>query len=443
MGLRRELTLSDAVMLVVGSIVGVGIFSTTGIVAQSIPDSRWMLAAWGLGGFMALSGALTVGELGSSLPHVGGEYAYLREAYPTVVSFLYGWACFWATLSGAIAILSIALADYLSHLLPFFSLKHIIITWPFVLSWGHLLAIAVITSITVLNYFGVKLSSQLQNFLSVLKVILIIAIICLGFYSKSGSWHNLSGHTGVGLSASGFLMGLIPVWFTYSGWNAVAYMGEELKSPEKDITRACVLGILLAMFLYLLINAVYIYAMPIKTMSGVISIAQLAMTRLWGVWTSGFVSAVVVISILGCLNATVMVGARVCYAMARDGLFFESCAKLHPSHGTPVTAILAQGVWACVLLLSGTFGQLLNFTVFVMLVFSSFTGVALFRLRKMRPDMERPYRVWGYPFTPAFFILICLSVAISSLLREPTEAAMGLLVILAGLPAYRFWKVRN
>lgn len=442
MGLRRELNLLDAIMVVIGSIVGVGIFTTTGIVAQYIPHPGWLLAAWVVGGLLALCGALTFGELGAALPWAGGDYAYLREAYPPQIAFLYGWACFWATFSGAIAILSIALADYLSHLFPLFSLQNYLIEKPVSVSGGHLLAILAIMGLTIFNYLGVKLGIRVQNILSLLKIALIGGIIWFGLTSKAGDWSNFHAVSSPGVDLFAFGQGLIPVWFTYSGWNAVTFLGEELKSPDRNIPLACAAGVIITLILYSLMNIVYIYALPVDSMSGVIRIAQLAMSRLRGEMSSGIVSAIVALSILGCINVTIMVGARVSYAMANDGLFFKSWARLHPRYGTPGIAMVGQSLWACVLLLSGTFAELLNFVVFVMLIFSAFTGAAVFRLRKSQPELPRPYRVWGYPYIPALFVTLCLGIALSNLIQQPTHAAWGIGVLLTGLPAYRFWRSR-
>ena len=445
MGLRRELNLTDAIMLAVGNIVGVGIFTTSGIVAEYIKHPGWLLLAWVVGGVLALAGALTLGELGASLPRTGGEYAYLREAYSPGVGFLYGWCCFWATFTGAIAILSIALVDYLSHLLPFFSLKNIIVSQPLTISAGHVLAISLIVGLTLFNYCGIKPGSRLQNVLTALKIALVGGIIWFGLSSGAGEWGNLSPTTQstaeVGLLA--FCQGLVPVWFTYSGWNAITYLGEEIKSPGRNIPLSCAIAVVITLILYLLMNIVYLYALPVAFLSGVIRVAQLAMTKLWGDGASGLVSAIVVISILGCLNATIIVGARIYYAMAKDGLFFNGCGRLHHRFGTPGAAIVGQGLWACVLLLSGTFAQLLNFVVFVMLIFSAFTGAAVLRLRRTRPDLPRPYRVWGYPLTPLFFITLCLGIALSSLIQQPVQAGWGIVVIMTGLPAYFFWRRKS
>ncbi len=442
MGLRRELNLFDAVMMVVGNIVGVGIFTTSGIVAQYIQHPIWMLGAWAVGGLVALAGALTLGELGACLPRAGGDYAFLREAYHPQVAFLYGWACFWATFSGSIAILAIALADYLSIFFPRLSLQNTIINWPITISGGHLLAISAIIVLCLFNYLGLKPGRRLQNILSVLKIALIAGIIWLGLSSPLGYWGNfkLAATTTAGFGLLAFCQGLVPVWFTYSGWNSITYLGEEVKSPGRNIPLSAAMAVLISLILYLLLNVVYIYAMSTSGMSGVIRVAQLAIELLRGNLAAGLVSAVVALSILGCLNATIIVGARIYYAMAQDGLFFAGWGEVHPRHGSPGTATLGQGMWACVLIVSGTFAQLLNFVVFVMLILSALTGAGLFRLRSARPDLPRPYKVWGYPFTPLIFIIFCLGVALGNLIQEPIQAAWGIAVILTGLPAYRLWQ---
>ncbi len=441
MTLRRVLNLFDAVMLVVGTIIGVGIFTTTGIVAQYIGHPGWLLTVWVVGGLVALAGALTYGELGGSIPLAGGEYVYLREAYHPKVGFLYGWACFWATFTGAIAILAIAFADYLSHFFPFFSQDNHITSWPVTISGGHILAISVIIGLSLFNYLGLKLGSRLQNILSSLKIVLILGIIWLGLRSPFGNWGNFSAATqspaGVGLLA--FCQGLVPVWFAYTGWNSITYLGEELKSPGRNIPISSATGVLITLTLYLLMNIVYIYALPVEYMSGVIRIAQATLTQLHGD-AADLISIVVAISILGCLNCTIIEGARIYYAMASDGLFFAGWAKINPRYGSPGKAILGQGLCASILVLTGTFAQLLSFVMFVILVFSALTGIALFRLRKKRPDLPRPYKVWGYPVTPAVFIAACLGVAFANLLQQPIQAGWGIAVILSGFPAYWFWR---
>jgi APA family basic amino acid/polyamine antiporter len=442
MSLRRGMNLFDAVMLVVGNIIGVGIFTTTGIVASYISHPGWLLAAWAVGGVLVLAGALTLGELGASLPHSGGEYVYLREAYHPQLGFVYGWACFWATFSGSIAILGIAFADYMSYFFPVCSLNNIIIRSPVSLSGGQLLAMAVIIGLSLFNYLGIKLGSRLQDILSVLKVVLIAGIIWLGFSSGYGNWGNFSpkGKSMANVSWLAFCQGLIPVWFTYAGWNSITYLGEELKTPARDIPLSSAIGVLITLILYLLINVMYVYAVPLDSLAGVIRVAEISMTYLRGGLAAGLVSLAVALSILGCINSTIIVGARIYYAMARDGLFFSHLSRVHPRFGSPGRAVLVQGGWACILLLSGTFAKLLSFVVFVMLIFAALSGFGLFRLRKYRPDLPRPYRVWGYPITPAVFTVSCLGIAFFSLIREPVQAALGIALILSGVPAYWFWQ---
>ena len=445
-GLKRELGLFDAVMLIVGNIIGIGIFVTTGDIAQTLPSPGGILLIWFLGGLLALAGALSCAELAASLPYSGGDYIYLRETYGSLVGFLSGWSSFLVTFSGSIALLAVVLTAFMAFFLPVLSQERVlfsaeILGFSFPLSLGHFFSIFVVIALSAIHYVGVAMGTLLQNILTILKIGALLGIILLGIFLGKGSTDHFFPFLDLdkmgNLSQFGFAF--IPVIFTYAGWNAVTYMAGEVKQPERNLPRALLWATLLIILLYLAINAVYIYGVSVDKMQGAIRVSEVATTALFGYQTSAWITATITVSILGALNVTVMIGPRIYFAMAQDGLFFHSLTRVHPRFSTPSNAIIIQAAWACLLIFTGTFNFLLNYVSVIIAIFSALTVGAVIVLRMRRPGLKRPYEVWGYPLVPVLFVLANIGIALATLREKPLDALWGVGIVGLGIPAYLFW----
>lgn len=445
-GLRRQLGLFDAVMLIAGNIIGIGIFVTTGEIARSLPTPGGILLIWLLGGGLALAGALSCAELAAALPYSGGDYIYLREAYGSLVGFLSGWSSFLVTFSGSIALLAVVFTAFLSFFFPvlsgeppLFSLD--IFGLPLRLSLAHFFSIAVVLALSAVHYLGVGMGAVIQNILTVLKIGALIGIVLFGILVGKGNLDHFSPLFELDKMSDLGLFGFafIPVIFTYAGWNAVIYMAGEVREPERNLPRALLWANVLVVLLYLAINVVYFYAVPVEKMQGAIRVSELATTALFGRQTSAWITAIITVSILGTLNVTIMIGPRIYYAMATDGLFFKRLTRVHPRFSTPANAVVLQALWSCILIITGTFHFLLNYVSVIITVFSALTVGALLVLRAKRPGLERPYKIWGYPVVPVLFILVSVGIALATLQERPADALRGLGIVALGVPAYLFW----
>lgn len=435
-------------MLIAGDMIGIGIFVTTGDIAQSLSSPGGILLVWLIGGLLALAGALSCAELAASMPVSGGDYNYLRAAYGPLVGFLSGWSSFLVTFCGSIALLSVVFAVFASFFFPVVAMDHVLFTWnvfgaSMAVSGGHLLALFVVWVLTAVHYAGVALGAAVQNILTVLKIGAIVGIIFFGVFMGDGSVEHFSPFFEWEKIKPGlFGLAFLPVIFTYAGWNAAIYMAGEVREPEKNLPRALIRAVMLVTVLYLAINAVYIYAVPVDRMRGAVRVSELATTALFGYQTSALITAIITVSILGAVNVTSMIGPRIYYAMARDGLFFERLARVHPRFETPSTAIVFQAVWVSILILTGTFGTLLSYVSVVIGLFSALTVGSLLVLRVKRPELKRPYQIPGYPWVPWLFILANLGIAVATLWESPVDALRGFVIVALGIPAYFFWKNR-
>ena len=447
-GLRRELGLFDAMMLIIGDMIGIGIFVTTGDIAQSFPSPGGILLIWLIGGLLALAGALCCAELAAGMPLSGGDYNYLREAYGPLVGFLSGWSSFLVTFCGSIALLAVVFTVFASFFFPVLSLDRTLFSvslfgHPLAWSLGHFFALLVVYVLSTIHYIGVGVGAAVQNTLTALKVGAIVAIVVLGALVGNGSLEHFSPFFDWSRMSPGlFGLAFLPVIFTYAGWNAAIYMAGEVREPEKNLPRALVRGVFLVTVLYLAINAIYFYAVPVEKMQGQVRVSELATTALFGYQTSAWITAIITVSILGAVNVTTMIGPRIYYAMARDGLFFQGLARVHPRFHTPSNAIVFQAAWISVLILSGTFGTLLSYVSVIIGIFSVLTVGSLLVLRVQRPDLKRPYKIWGYPWVPWLFILANLGITASILWEKPIDALRGFAIVALGVPAYFFWRKR-
>ncbi len=446
MELKRELGFFDSVMLIVGSTIGIGIFVTTGLVAKLLPSPGVILLVWLLGGLLALAGALSCAELSSSLPYAGGDYIYLKEAYGPLLGFLSGWSSFFVTFSGSVASLAVGFTEFIAFFIPslerhqiLFSMK--VLGLPLQLSPASIFSIAVIFLLSLVHMVGIKEGSRVQNLLTLLKIGALLAIIALGIGLGKGSLSHFSPFVEISKINNLTILGaaFIPVIFTYAGWNAVIYMAGEVKRPATDLPRSLLWANLSVIVIYLAINTVYFYGAPVQDMQGVVRVAEVATTALFGYSTSAWITGIIALSILGAMNALIMTGPRIYYAMARDRIFCHRLAQVHPRFHTPTHAIVLQALWASILVLTGTFETLLTYVTVIIVLFSALTVGSVLVLRIKRPELTRPYKIWGYPGVPFLFILAHLGIAMATIWEMPSETFLGFGIIALGIPAYFFW----
>jgi len=449
--LARKLGPADSLFLVIGSVFGSGIFLTSGLIAADLPSPSLIWLVWLFGGALTLFGAMTYAELGTMFPGAGGPYVYLREAYGDGAAFLYGWTFFWIIGSAGIAALAMGFAEYFGALLPGLSLSRVWASIPvgplsFTLSSGHVVAIAAIASLSLLNCLGVQSGARFQNGLVFLRIGALVLFIALGvgLGAKPGAANLrpfLPRAPLPGLPAFG--AALLAVLWTYDGWYSVSCTAEELRDPRRSLPRALVRGTIAVAVLYLAANVLYSLALPVDRMRGVVRIGEAAATSLFGAGVGRLFAALVAAATLGCLSANILFSPRVPFAMARDGLFFRRLAFVHPRRRVPTTAILAQLAWAGLLCLTGTYESLIEFVTFVLVLFFTATGFAVIVLRRKDPARERPYRVGGYPWLPGLYILANAAIVVSVVFSRPVQALAGAGFVLAGVPAYYIWHARR
>jgi APA family basic amino acid/polyamine antiporter len=439
-GLERVLGLPDAVLLVVASVVGSGIFLTPGRIADYLPHVGLVFAAWLAGGLLSLVGALANAELGAMYPRAGGDYVYLREAFHPLAGFLVGWLSFFVIFVGTIATLA---AGFAAGLAPS-------------LGYGEggtlAVAIAVVVAVTALNYVGVRWGALANNLTAAFKILALLAFGLVGPLLGAGSAEHLtplvSGAAGAAPAAA-FGLALSPVLFSYLGWNATIYVGSELRDPGRTLPRSLFLGLAICTAIYLLLNAAYLYAIPVDALRGVDNVGEAAARALFGPLGGSLVAGFVLASILGTLNATVLVGPRVAYAMALDDLFFRGVERSHPRFRTPHVAIVLQCIATVVVLVvlerfpSSLFASALDYTTFAILLATIADTAALYRLRSTQAHRPRPYRAWGYPIVPALYIVACAGVAGTLLWGRPDECGISLAMAATGLPFYWLFLMRG
>jgi APA family basic amino acid/polyamine antiporter len=428
----RGLGVVDASLIVVGCIVGAGIFLVSPAVASQVRSPAAFLATWLLGGMVALSGALSNGELGGLFPRSGGEYVYLREAYGPGLGFLSGWTSFWIGFPGSIAALASGFGSTTAQMLGLGS--------PYAPTVIGLLAIAAVTAV---NTAGVQPGKWVQNTLSLSKLGAFAALLLLGALVPGKGAGGLSPFFVDGDRPGGLAVALIPVLFAYSGWNAATYVTGEIRDPGRSLGRALALGTMMCVALYLAINAVYLRALPVAELAQSSDPSRAAMQRLVGDGAARLLSPLIAVCVLSSLQATVLVGPRIYQAMARDRLFFAPLARTNPGTGTPAVALVVQAAVSMVLLVGGTFDRLLTFTMFAIVAFSTLTVAGVIILRVRRPDAERPFRVPGYPFVPALFVVVSVWLLWSVLEHGRAEALKGMAIVATGLPAYVLFRARG
>jgi len=442
--LKRQLGLFDSSMMVVGIVIGSGIFMTTGLMAKALPSASLILLAWILGGLQMLAGALTYSELGAAMPKAGGQYVYLREAYGPLPGFLFGWVAFVAYISGTNAAIAVAIAEHLGSFYPSLSTHNTIIgIGSFSISGGQIFALSLIVVLSLINYLGIVFGKWVQNIFTVLKIGSILLFALAGLFISTGNHLDLSlnpTNMSIGSILTGMGIALVAVNWTVGGWEYVTFAAGEIKNPKKNLPLALIIGTIIILVLYFLINIAYLMVLPMDTLIGEIKVGEMAARTLYGPGIAGVFALVIIVSMFGALNGNILVGSRVYYAMAKDHLFFSSAANVHPKFNTPGNAIIIQGFWAAMLTLTGTFEELITLVVFVNFMMWIAASSTVFVLRKKQPNLERPYKVWGYPFVPAFFMIFSSAIMVNTFFESPEQALMGLGLTLLGIPAYLYWK---
>lgn len=424
--LERGLSLTDTTMLVVSSVIGSGIFLTPGTVAALLPHPGLILAAWIVGGALSLAGALANAELGAMYPRAGGDYVYLREAYHPAAGFLVGWLTFFVIYAGSIATLAVAFAEGLAPFAPLGETGKVLV------------AVAITVAASAVNYRGVRAGARANNVTGYLKIAALVAFVVVAAALGHGRLESLQlAASAPTLDVSAFGLALSPVLFTYLGWNAPVYVASEIRRPGRTLPLSLFLGLGICTAVYVAVNAVYLYALPVATLGTEVNAGEAAARALFGPLAGVLVAVLVLVSILGTLNAMILVGPRIAYAMALDGLFFGGAERVHARYRTPHRAIVVQGVTVvAILAVLRRFPSVLDYTTFAIVLATIADTAALYTLRRRAPALPRPYRAWGYPLLPAFYVAANAGIAIAMLRGRPKECAIGLAVGAMGLPFY-------
>jgi len=444
--LERRLGPWDAAAIVISNVIGVGIFITPSFIAQLLPNRAAILGVWALGGVLALFGALAYAELAARQPEAGGEYVYLREAFGGLAAFLTGWTSFVAGFSGAIAAGGVGVAAYLDRLIPGVGNATPLAAWHvgplgLTISVRALVAIIVIMALALIQMRGVGLGRVLQNSLTTLKVGALLAFAAIGLLVTRVSGQPAFTN-GAPVHASSWLLALVPIMFSYSGWNAAVYVAEEIKHPVRNVPRALLIGTVGTVALYLALNALYLRVVPQEQFLSGVAVGEIAAERLFGPAAAVLFAVVAVVILLSSLSAMTTAGPRVYFAMARDGAFVPAAARVHPRFRTPAIAIIAQAAWSSLLVLSGTFEQLLTYTGFGVILFSALAVLSLFFVRRT-PTQAEVFKAWGYPWAPALFCLVGFAIVVNTFVdpQGRNVALAGVGVMAAGIPIY--WWVKK
>ena len=443
--LVRAIGLSGATLLVVGSVIGSGIFLTTGLMVQELPSTSLVLAAWVAGGLLAMAGGLTYAEMGSMYPRSGGLYVFLSEAYGPVWGFLIGWACLLVILTGSVAAVAVGFAEYFSYFFPSLGTDRILVTFDMPwgawrISAGQVVAAASIAVITAVNYVGARSGNVANTILTVAKVggLILIPLLAIAYMRVDPALTPMVPPDAVRPFAS-FGVIMIAVMWTYEGWYYVAFAAGEIKDAARTVPRALIYGTIALTTIYVSVNLAYVFALTLEEMSGVTRIAEKAVTALVGPGGAALVAATVVVSTFGCNVAGVIASSRTCFAMAADGRFFAAAARVHPVHRTPHVALLVTSGWSAFLTLTDGYEALFTYVTFASVLFGTLGGVAIFVLRTRRPEVPRPYRALGYPVVPALYVLGSLALVGNTLSERPLESIAGLGLVAIGLPFYFYW----
>ena len=439
--LSRDLGVSHAGAVVVGTIIGSGIFLVPAEMMQAVGSAKLVYLAWLIGGVLSFFGALTYAELGAMKPEAGGEYVYVRDGYGPLAGFLYAWTTFLISKPASIATIVTGFVRILGTFSIFSFFSRHAANLPLAISYGQLVAIAAAIFISILNYVGIKKAGEFQLVFTILKVAIILGIVGLGFSYNAGSWINFSGsYAGAKGGIGGFMAALVAALWAYDGWNDLNQVGGEIRRPERSIPIALIVGVAVVGALYILMNAAVQYVMPASAIASSERPASDAAALVMGSRGASIVSAGMALSMLVTLNGTTMSGARVPFAVARDGYFFRALAEVHPRFHTPSMSIIVQaGLSILLLLAGGSFRQLFSLAIFAEWLFYMITASTVFVFRRRDPTAQRPYSVWGYPLVPGLFIVVSAILLYYTFAGNFWDSALGCLVILAGVPVFYFF----
>jgi APA family basic amino acid/polyamine antiporter len=444
--LRRDMGIWTAVSIVVGTVIGSGIFIVPKTMIVEMGSPFWVLAVWVFGGMLTLAGALTYAELAAMMPEAGGEYVYLKEAYGPFFGFVYGWTQMWVAKSASVATLATGFFYYLANFAP--SLENVVARVPLPIGEnggpleiraGQLLAMGVILGLGCVNWLGVRQGAGLQVTVTVLKVSLFAGVVGCGLFLGHAHTANFSTSIAARGGAAGFFAALVAALWAYDGWNNVGMVSGEIRDPQRNLPLSLILGTLLVILIYLAANIAYFAVLPASAVASSNRVAAEMMRRVFGNWGAGAVSFAAMISIFAALNGSLLTGSRVPYALARDGYFFHPFARVHPQRHVPGFSILALSAWSAVLVLSGRFDQLFTLVIFPSWILYGMAALAVLVLRYKRPDLARPYRTLGYPVVPIVFVLVAVLLLGFTLKNSPRESGLGLILIAAGFPFYLNW----
>jgi basic amino acid/polyamine antiporter, APA family len=451
--LIRGLKLFDATTLIMGSMIGSGIFIVSADMARNLRSSGLLLIAWGIAAVMTILAALSYGELAAAMPRAGGQYIFLREAFGPLFGFLYGWTLFLVIQTGTIAAVVVAFAKFAGLFAPWISADRILVSFPFDyhLSSLQLVAILITVILTAVNCRGLREGAVVQNIFTVAKTGGLLVLVVMGFMVPANSAAAKANFeqffpNSINLAMLGILGGsLVGSLFSADAWNNVTFTGSEVINPKRNLPLSLLIGTAAVSLIYICANIVYLRVLPLDSIASAPAdrVGTLAAQSLMGPWGMTFISVAILISTFGCANGLILAGSRVYYAMASDGLFFKRVAKISPRTHTPVFSLILQAIWACILVLSGTYSDLLDYVIFAALLFYVLTVCGLFVLRKKRPDLERPYKAWGYPVLPALYIVMAFLVMVDLLFVKPRFTWPGLIIVLTGVPVYFFWHFLN
>jgi APA family basic amino acid/polyamine antiporter len=494
---QRRLGLFDSTMLVAGAMIGSGIFIVSAEISRDLGSAGWLLAVWVVTGIITIAGALSYSELAAMMPHAGGQYVYLREAYSPFWGFLYGWTLFLVIQTGTIAAVGVSFAKFLGVLAPELGTNNVLLSIPYQMPWmkasssfaisaGQCVGVVVIALLTGLNCLGVREGKWTQNIFTVAKTLALALLIVLGLLFAANSkaiemntadWWGGAQHTEkyfdvqkiVGFSGLGVVLmvaggSMVGSLFSADAWNNVTFTAGEVQNPRRNLPLSMAMGTGLVIALYILANVAYLAALPVQgspnastTFERGIAHAQddrvatalmeevsprLGLDRITPNFGPAFMAVAIMVSTFGCNNGLILAGARLYYAMARDGLFFRAVGGLN-SRGVPAIGLILQGIWAALLTFSGTYNQLLDYVIFANLLFYVLTVTGLFVLRRKRPDAERPYRAFAYPVLPAIYVLLCAVIMLVLLVVKPISTWPGLIIVLTGIPVYFLWRRKH
>ena len=453
--LVRGLTLTASVMIVAGSMIGSGIFRKPATMAQQLPSPELLLIVWLVAGLITFIGALCNAEVAGMIDATGGQYIYFQKMYGNFISFLYGWSVFAVIQTGSQAAIAYVFGEYLGYFIKFPELPKALQDFylyipvignifPFAEFGAKAAAIICILFLTGVNYVGVVFGGAVQSFITFIKIASIVFLAIFLFTSGMGDFSNITSGLAIPEATTSNLISLFGLalagaFWAYDGWNNVTFVAGEVKNPQRNVPLGLLWGTLIVVCVYMLVNAAYLYILPVEQMAKSPLVAATASEIVFGKYGASIISIAVIVSTFGALNGSILSTARVCFAMARNNMFFKKLGEVHPKFATPHTSLVAQGLWSCLLVLSGSFDTITDYVIFAAWLFYMLGAYGVIILRKKMPDAKRPYKVWGYPFTPIIFVIFSFMFLVNTLISDLQNAAMGALLILLGLPLY-FWR---